>query len=135
MFAANWSKICGFLGRTVATRRRSRTWLYHNVNINADRQAALEESKRFLDQYYGPVFTPPMVEAWTVAGDPSRCIDDLRRFVDQGVRRITLRITGWQQAEQYKRLVNDVLPKVYRGPPRLLASPTSALVHRRWTCA
>jgi alkanesulfonate monooxygenase SsuD/methylene tetrahydromethanopterin reductase-like flavin-dependent oxidoreductase (luciferase family) len=53
-----------------------------------------------------------MVEAWTVAGDPSRCVDDLRRFVDQGVRRITLRITGWQQAEQYKRLVNDVLPKV-----------------------
>ena len=53
-----------------------------------------------------------MVEAWTVAGDAARCADDLRRFADQGVRRMTLRITGWQQAEQYERLVNDVLPKV-----------------------
>ncbi len=86
--------------------------LYHNVNINPDRQAGLEESKRFLDKYYGPVFSPPMVEAWTVAGDASRCVDDLRRYADQGVQRITLRITGWQQAEQYQRLVNDVLPKV-----------------------
>ena len=42
----------------------------------------------------------------------ARDVDDLRRFADQGVRRITLRITGWQQAEQYQRLVNDVLPKV-----------------------
>ena len=53
-----------------------------------------------------------MVEAWTVAGDASRCVDDLRRYADQGVKRITLRITGWQQAEQYQRLVGDVLPKV-----------------------
>ena len=82
------------------------------MNINADRQAGLEESKRFLDKYYGPVFSAPMVESWTVTGDASRCVDDLRRFSDQGVRRITLRITGWQQAEQFKWLVNDVLPKV-----------------------
>ena len=112
MFAANWSKICGFIVEDGRDPAQFPNMLYHNVNINADRQAGLEESKRFLDQYYGPVFSPPMVEAWTVAGDPSRCVDDLRRFVDQGVRRITLRITGWQHAEQYKRLVNDVLPKV-----------------------
>jgi hypothetical protein len=53
-----------------------------------------------------------MVEAWTVAGDASRCVDDLRRHADQGVQRVTLRITGWQQAEQFQRRVNDVLPKV-----------------------
>jgi alkanesulfonate monooxygenase SsuD/methylene tetrahydromethanopterin reductase-like flavin-dependent oxidoreductase (luciferase family) len=112
MFASNWSKVCGFLtdeGRDPSTFPNM---LYHNININPDRQAGLEESKRFLDQYYGPVFSAPMVEAWTVCGDPARCVDDLRRHIDQGVRRITLRITGWQQAEQFKRLVGEVLPRV-----------------------
>jgi alkanesulfonate monooxygenase SsuD/methylene tetrahydromethanopterin reductase-like flavin-dependent oxidoreductase (luciferase family) len=112
MFAANWKRICGFLDETGRDSARFPNTLYHNVNLNPDRQAALEESKRFLDKYYGPVFTPAMVETWTVAGDASRCVDDLRRFADRGVRRVTLRITGWQQAEQYKRLVEDVLPKV-----------------------
>jgi alkanesulfonate monooxygenase SsuD/methylene tetrahydromethanopterin reductase-like flavin-dependent oxidoreductase (luciferase family) len=112
MFASNWTKVCGFLGEAGRDAARFPNMLYHNVNINPDRQAGLEESKRFLDKYYGPVFTPPMVEAWTAAGDASRCVDDLRRYADQGVQCITLRITGWQQAEQYKRLVNDVLPKV-----------------------
>src|SRR4029077_17324251 len=105
-------KICGFIVEAGPRPAEFPNMLYHNVNLSADRQAGLEESKRFLDQYYGPVFSAPMVESVTGAGDASRCIDDLRRFIDQGVRRITLRITGWQQAEQFKRLVNDVLPKV-----------------------
>jgi alkanesulfonate monooxygenase SsuD/methylene tetrahydromethanopterin reductase-like flavin-dependent oxidoreductase (luciferase family) len=112
MFASNWTKVSAFLGEAGRDPARFPNMLYHNININPDRQAGLEESKRFLDKYYGPVFTPPMVEAWTVAGDASRCVDDLRRYADQGVQRITLRITGWQQAEQYKRLVDDVLPRV-----------------------
>ena len=112
MFSSNWKKITGFLADAGRDPEQFPNMLYHNVNINADRKAGLDESKRFLDKYYGPVFSPPMVEAWTVAGDPSRCVDDLRRLHDMGARRITLRITGWQQEEQYKRLVNDVLPKV-----------------------
>jgi hypothetical protein len=80
-FAANWSKISKFLQEEPA---RFPNMLYHNINITADRQAGLEESKRFLYQYYGPVFSPPMVEAWTVAGDTIRWADDLQRFRDQG---------------------------------------------------
>ena len=112
MFEANWSKVSRFLKGEGRDPDAFPNILYHNININPDRQAALEESKRFLDEYYGPVFSPPMVEAWTVAGDPDRCVDDLRRLHDQGVKRITLRITGWQQAEQFKRLVGEVLPRV-----------------------
>ncbi len=82
------------------------------MNINPDRQAALEESKRFLDAYYGPVFSPPMVEAWTAAGTPAQCVEHLRALQRDGARTFTLRITGWQQEEQYLRLVNEVLPKV-----------------------
>ena len=112
MFAANWGTLCGLLREEGRDPDRFPNMLYHNINVNPDRQAALEESKRFLDQYYGPVFSPAMVEAWTLAGDPARCVDGLRRLVDQGVRGVTLRITGWQQAEQYKRLVDEVLARL-----------------------
>jgi len=83
---------------------------YHNVNINSDRAAALEESKRFLDAYYGPVFTPQMVEAWTAAGTPEQCAADLRGLIADGAKGITLRITGWDQRGQFERLVSKVLP-------------------------
>jgi alkanesulfonate monooxygenase SsuD/methylene tetrahydromethanopterin reductase-like flavin-dependent oxidoreductase (luciferase family) len=88
---------------------------YHNVNINPDRQAALEESKRFLDEYYGPVFSPPMVESWTAAGTPAQCVEHLRALKRDGARTVTLRITSWQQGEQYQRLVSEVLPRVDEG--------------------
>jgi alkanesulfonate monooxygenase SsuD/methylene tetrahydromethanopterin reductase-like flavin-dependent oxidoreductase (luciferase family) len=85
---------------------------YHNININEDRDAALEESKRFLDQYYGPVFAPQMVSAWTAAGTPQQCVEHLRALRDQGARQITLRITAWDQERQFQRLVEEVLPEV-----------------------
>jgi alkanesulfonate monooxygenase SsuD/methylene tetrahydromethanopterin reductase-like flavin-dependent oxidoreductase (luciferase family) len=90
---------------------------YHNVNLNPDRQAALEESKRFLDAYYGPVFTPAMVEAWTAAGSPEQCLEHLHGVFAEGPRAVTLRITSWQQAEQFDRLVGDLLPRLAERAP------------------
>jgi alkanesulfonate monooxygenase SsuD/methylene tetrahydromethanopterin reductase-like flavin-dependent oxidoreductase (luciferase family) len=88
------------------------TMAYHNVNLNPDRQAALEESKRFLDAYYGPVFSPPMVEAWTAAGTPEQCADHLRGLFAEGPKSVTLRITSWRQADQFDRLADEVLPRL-----------------------
>ncbi len=112
MLASNWERISTFLHEEGRDADSFPTMAYHNVNINPDRQAALEESKRFLDAYYGPVFSPPMVEAWTAAGTPQQCIEHLRALVRDGARNITIRMTSWQQAEQYKRLVHEVLPYV-----------------------
>jgi alkanesulfonate monooxygenase SsuD/methylene tetrahydromethanopterin reductase-like flavin-dependent oxidoreductase (luciferase family) len=112
MLASNWETICTLLqeeGRDPATFPNM---AYHNINLQADRQAALEESKRFLDAYYGPVFSPPMVESWTAAGTPQQCIEHLQALVRDGARSITLRLTSWHQTEQYKRLVHEVLPYV-----------------------
>ncbi len=83
---------------------------YHNVNIGPDRDACLAESKRFLDAYYGPVFSEPMVEAWTAAGTPAQCIDHLRELEAQGATEITLRCTSFDQDGQFRRLVDEVLP-------------------------
>jgi hypothetical protein len=58
------------------------------------------------------VFTPPLVEAWTAAGSAAEHVEHLRALGRDRAKRIALRITSWQQEEQFARLVNEVLPKV-----------------------
>jgi alkanesulfonate monooxygenase SsuD/methylene tetrahydromethanopterin reductase-like flavin-dependent oxidoreductase (luciferase family) len=112
LFAANWEKLAVYLKEAGKDPARFPTIAYHNININPDRDAALHESKRFLDEYYGPVFAPPMVEGWTAAGTPTQCAEDLRALARSGAKAITLRITSWDQAGQFQRLVHEVLPLV-----------------------
>jgi alkanesulfonate monooxygenase SsuD/methylene tetrahydromethanopterin reductase-like flavin-dependent oxidoreductase (luciferase family) len=83
---------------------------YHNINIGADRDECLEESKRFLDAYYGPVFSMEVVESWTAAGTPEQCVDHLANLIDQGANAITLRCTSFDQLSQIERLTTEVLP-------------------------
>ncbi len=111
-FGTNWSKISELLKQEGRDPASFPNIAYYNININPDRQAALEESKRFLDKYYGPIFTPTMVEAWTASGTPHQCIEQLRELIGDGAKSITLRITSWQQKEQFKRMVQEVLPYV-----------------------
>ncbi len=112
MLGALWSKLSTYLrdeGKDPATFPNI---AYHNINMNPDRNSALDESKRFLDLYYGPVFAPQTIEAWTAAGTPKQCADHLRDLIRDGAKSITLRITSWDQRGQYDRLVNEVLPLV-----------------------
>ena len=83
---------------------------YHNINIGPDRAGCLAESKDFLDAYYGPVFTEDVIRSWTAAGPPEACIEQLRDLIDQGATEVTLRCTSFDQAGQFDRLVNEVLP-------------------------
>jgi alkanesulfonate monooxygenase SsuD/methylene tetrahydromethanopterin reductase-like flavin-dependent oxidoreductase (luciferase family) len=112
LFAASWEKLAVYLKEAGKDPATYPTIAYHNININPDRNAALEESKRFLDEYYGPIFAPPMVEAWTAAGTPKQCAENLRAMVEAGAKEITLRITSWDQQGQFQRLVHEVLPLV-----------------------
>lgn len=82
--------------------------LYHNININEDRQAALEEAKRFLDRYYTANFSPAFVEGWTAAGSPAQCIAALRAYLDAGLGHIALRLASWDQQGQLKRFLGEV---------------------------
>lgn len=112
MLGALWSKLSTYLGDEGKDPTTFPNIAYHNINVNPDRNAALEESKKFLDLYYGPVFAPSMVEAWTAAGTPTQCADHLRGLIRDGAKSITLRITSWDQRGQYDRLVKEVLPLV-----------------------
>ncbi len=112
----NWSGIAGVLREQGRDPDGFPTMAYHNVNLNPDRQAALEESKRFLDAYYGPVFSPQMVEAWTAVGTPKQCVSHLHELLAEGPKSITLRITSWRQTEQFERLVHELLPSLRDSP-------------------
>jgi alkanesulfonate monooxygenase SsuD/methylene tetrahydromethanopterin reductase-like flavin-dependent oxidoreductase (luciferase family) len=84
--------------------------LYHNINVNEDRAAALAEAKRFLDAYYSANFSPQFVEQWTVAGAPARCVDELRAYFDAGLGHMALRLASWDQRHQFERFLDEVAP-------------------------
>ncbi len=88
------------------------THLYHNVNINENRQAALEESKKFLDIYYTEDYPMETIDGWVATGSPEQCAERLRVMRDVGFDEVTLRVAGWDQFGQLKRLINEVLPLV-----------------------
>ena len=84
--------------------------LYYNININEDREAAFQESKKYLDQYYSISYTRESVENWVALGTPEQCINQLQTFVDAGATDILLRFPSWDQEGQFCRCVEEVLP-------------------------
>jgi alkanesulfonate monooxygenase SsuD/methylene tetrahydromethanopterin reductase-like flavin-dependent oxidoreductase (luciferase family) len=86
--------------------------LYHNINVNADQSAALEESKKFLEAYYMIPYAPERVASWTAAGDPGQCVEHLLEYARMGVDEVTLRCTSWDQMGQLERVIRDVLPRL-----------------------
>jgi alkanesulfonate monooxygenase SsuD/methylene tetrahydromethanopterin reductase-like flavin-dependent oxidoreductase (luciferase family) len=84
--------------------------LYHNINVNEDRAAALAESKAFLDAYYTAKFSPQFVEQWTVAGGPKECAAQLRAYCEAGLGHVALRLASWDQRGQLARFLGEVAP-------------------------
>lgn len=110
-FAANLTTIKGY----AAEEHRNlgpdfEACLYYNINISEDREAGFEESKRFLDTYYSQDFDRPYLERWVAVGSPDVCIQQLQAFIDAGATTITLRLAGYDQARQFERVTNEVLP-------------------------
>jgi len=87
--------------------------LYHHVNVNDDKDAALADSKKFLDLYYSADYSRERLEAWLTYGPPRDCIAHLQRYAACGCRRITFRISTMGDAmTQLRRLAEEVLPFV-----------------------
>ena len=83
---------------------------YYNININQDREAAFQESKKYLDLYYSVDFNRDFVETWVALGTPEQCIEQIQAYVDAGATDILLRFPSWDQQGQFKRCVEEVLP-------------------------
>ncbi|MGO9607430.1 MAG: LLM class flavin-dependent oxidoreductase [Candidatus Binataceae bacterium] len=84
--------------------------VYYNINVNEDRDAAFAESKKFLDAYYTVDYTPAFLDNWVAMGSPTECIESIRAYADAGATTITLRLTGYDQKKQFKRVTEEVLP-------------------------
>jgi alkanesulfonate monooxygenase SsuD/methylene tetrahydromethanopterin reductase-like flavin-dependent oxidoreductase (luciferase family) len=109
-FRREWGRIAIMAGEEGRDPARLGSALYHNINISEDRQAALEESKSFLDTYYTSRFSPSFVEGWTVAGSPKQCIAELSAYFEAGVGHMALRLTSWDQRGQLKRFLEEIAP-------------------------
>jgi alkanesulfonate monooxygenase SsuD/methylene tetrahydromethanopterin reductase-like flavin-dependent oxidoreductase (luciferase family) len=111
-FRGQWATVTRMAREEGRDPARLGSALYHNLNINEDRAAALEESRTFLDTYYSSRFSPAFVEGWTVAGPPARCIEELRAYFAAGVGHMALRLTSWDQHGQLRRFLEEVAPAV-----------------------
>jgi alkanesulfonate monooxygenase SsuD/methylene tetrahydromethanopterin reductase-like flavin-dependent oxidoreductase (luciferase family) len=109
-FRSQWARITAMAREEGRDPAKLGSALYHNININEDRQAALEESKKFLDTYYTSNFSAAFVEGWTVAGSPKQCIAGLQAYLDAGLDHVALRLTSWDQRGQLKRFLHEVAP-------------------------
>ncbi|MGI9524411.1 MAG: LLM class flavin-dependent oxidoreductase, partial [Hyphomicrobiaceae bacterium] len=83
--------------------------VYHNVHIG-ERDAACEQSKRFLDEYYSTNFDREFVEMWTAHGSPQECADKLLEFGEAGVDLLSVRFSAFDQIGQMRRFVDEVVP-------------------------
>lgn len=87
--------------------------LYYNVNINESKAKALEESKKFLDTYYMMDFPEPLLDAlWVAAGPVEECADRLRALAEAGANGIALRFASWDQRGQFRRVADELLPRL-----------------------
>ncbi|TWF79817.1 alkanesulfonate monooxygenase SsuD/methylene tetrahydromethanopterin reductase-like flavin-dependent oxidoreductase (luciferase family) [Pseudonocardia hierapolitana] len=85
---------------------------YHNLNLSPDREAAYEESYRFLGEYYGPVFSREATRHWTATGTPEQAAADIEQLYADGATEVTLRITSWDWRRQLDLLVKEVVPRL-----------------------
>jgi alkanesulfonate monooxygenase SsuD/methylene tetrahydromethanopterin reductase-like flavin-dependent oxidoreductase (luciferase family) len=109
-FKSQWARILAIAKEERRDPAKIGSALYHNININADRAAALNESKAFLDKYYTANFSMRFVEGFTTAGTPKQCIDELKAYFAAGLDHVTLRMSSWDQTGQLNRFLQEVAP-------------------------
>ena len=113
-FRQQWSRIAAMAREEGRDPAKLGSALYHNFNINEDRQKGLEETKAFLDTYYTAKFSREFVEQWTIAGGPKQCAEELRAYFAAGVGHMALRLASWDQLGQFKRFLGEVAPALQK---------------------
>src|ERR687892_2091081 len=109
-FAQQFGRIRAMAGEEGRDPAALGSALYHNININEDRDAALTEARAFLDAYYTTKFSAAFVEQWTIAGGPKACAEQLRAYAAAGLGHMALRLASWSQRAQLARFLGEVVP-------------------------
>jgi alkanesulfonate monooxygenase SsuD/methylene tetrahydromethanopterin reductase-like flavin-dependent oxidoreductase (luciferase family) len=111
-FAQNWTAIQAMAraaGRDPATLDSS---IHQMVNINDDPEAAVAESKRFLDVYYTTEYTRDVLDMWVAYGPPEMVAEKLLPYVRAGCQTPVLRFSAYDQKGQMRRFLAEVAPRL-----------------------
>ena len=84
--------------------------LYYNIHVTDDRDRGIDEVAAYLKDYYSVDYDRAFLERWVAVGDPGQCADMIRRFVEAGATTITLRLVAHDEAGQFRRVTEEVLP-------------------------
>ena len=84
--------------------------LYYNIHVTDDRDRGMDEVASYLKDYYGVEYDRTFLERWVAVGGPSRCAGLIREFVKAGATTVTLRLVGYDEAAQFLRVTDEVLP-------------------------
>jgi alkanesulfonate monooxygenase SsuD/methylene tetrahydromethanopterin reductase-like flavin-dependent oxidoreductase (luciferase family) len=115
-FAERWQRILRYTteeGRDAGAMQSS---VYFNVHLNADREKALDESKRFLDTYYMTNNSRETLERWVALGSPGEVVRRIREFAEAGVDTLTIRFPSWDQGGQLRAFLREVAPELGTTP-------------------
>jgi alkanesulfonate monooxygenase SsuD/methylene tetrahydromethanopterin reductase-like flavin-dependent oxidoreductase (luciferase family) len=85
------------------------------VNLGSTRDAALAESKKFLDAYYTSDFTTDELGRWGVFGTPAECVTRLQAFLDAGCHIPIVRFTTWDPMNQLRTFIDQVATRLRPG--------------------
>lgn len=113
-FVKRWARVQAMAreeGRALDPRA---TILIYNLTVNPNRDAAYDETCRFLADYYRRELPSEMVRVWCEWGTADQCAETMQRYVDTGCGAIVVRMCSWDQRGQIKKFVDEVLPRVKR---------------------
>lgn len=112
VFREAWDRVRNALRAENRDPKQFPNCLYFNLHISEDRDRAYEESKKFMDMYYMADFSKGMIDANVAYGDVDTCAEIINRFIDAGVQQFTLRLTTWNQRDQLRRVIEELMPRL-----------------------
>ncbi len=84
--------------------------LYYNIHVTEDPNRGMDEVLSYMRDYYSTDYDPQFLQRWVAIGNPAECVRRINRFVQAGATTITLRLVGYDEAHQFQRVTNEVLP-------------------------
>jgi len=110
-FRQRFDRICEY---AVAEGRDSSmldSCLHLMVNINDNRQQAIEEAQHFLVSYYGAgTISQEKMDLWLACGSPEEVAEKIQSYIDAGCKTPVLRFVSPDLKGQLQRCIEEVLP-------------------------
>lgn len=111
-FADSWRQIRERAAANGRDPRGLECALCFNLNIQEDRPKAFAESKRFLSEYFGAEFPDSKVDVWAAYGSAADCAERLHEFAVAGVQHMIVRFLSYDQKPQFRRFIDEVVPRL-----------------------